>query len=263
MITTIDEGFAALLSVPDRLRLVEPAIYSILSPDAPAQPYDRRSRLYDAVVGSDLYNRTMWGVDRRNYGAFAAGAAAADSTGWHLDAGCGSLVFTHEIYRAASPRPRVLVDKSLGMLRAARARLSSAGSAAAERTILLQADLLELPFRPQAFTTVLSMGMLHLFRDPAALVQDLANIVAPGGSLWLTSLVRGRPWGDQYLQLLHLAGEVAAPRSAAEVQSLLTSKTGWPAVICQEGNMLFVRLRASDVNYRGEVAGRAKILTAR
>jgi len=246
MISTIDEGFASLLSLPDHLREVEPGIYSVLSSDAPAQPYDRRARLHDAVVGSGLYNRTMWGVDRRNYGAFAAGAALADSAGWHLDAGCGSLVFTHETYRAASHRSRVLVDKSLGMLRAARARLSSAGSAATERTILLQADLLELPFQPRVFSTVLSMGMLHLFRDPAAFARGLAGVVTPGESLWLTSLVRGRTWGDQYLQLLHLAGEVAAPRTSAEVQSLLAGNIGWPAVICQEGNMLFARLARPD-----------------
>jgi SAM-dependent methyltransferase len=185
----------------------------------------------------------MWGVDRKSYGAFAAGAALADSAGWHLDAGCGSLVFTHEIYRAASHRPRVLVDKSLGMLRAARARLRATGSAADERTILLQADLLELPFQPQVFTTVLSMGMLHLFRDSAGFVRGLTSLVTPGGSLWLTSLARGRFCGDQYLRLLHLAGEVVAPRSVAEVQTLLAGHTGSPAVLCQEGNMLFVHLR--------------------
>jgi SAM-dependent methyltransferase len=244
MTPTTDASFASLLSAPDRLREVEPGIYSVLNSDEPAQAYDQRVRLYDAVVGSGLYNRAMWGVDRRNYGAFAAGAALADSAGWHLDAGCGSLVFTHEIYRAASHRPRVLVDKSLGMLRAARARLRSASSAADERTILLQADVLELPFQPQVFTTVLSMGMLHLFRDPAGFVRGLTSVVKPGGSLWLTSLVGGRFWGDQYLRLLHLAREVAAPRSVAEVQSLLTGNLEWPAVVCQEGNMLFVRLRS-------------------
>jgi hypothetical protein len=101
-------------------------------------------------------------------------------------------------------------------------------------------------FRPQVFTTVLSMGMLHLFHDPARYVRGLANVLAPGGSLWLTSLVRGRAWGDQYLRLIHLAGEIAAPRSSAEVQSLLAGNVGSPAVICQAGNMLFVRLRADE-----------------
>ncbi|HVJ26243.1 MAG TPA: class I SAM-dependent methyltransferase [Vicinamibacterales bacterium] len=180
----------------------------------PDQSYDRRAAAYDRVVGSPLYNRLMWGSSPAAYAAFAA-RAVSSGRGPMLDAGCGSLVFTAGIY-AGADRPLVLLDKSLGMLEAARDRLRAVRGVLPASTVFLQADLLDLPLASGCFSTVLSMGMLHLFDDVVGLVAALDRPLAPGGHLYLTSLVAERRIGRAYLSLLHRAGEVATPRTYAQ-----------------------------------------------
>jgi SAM-dependent methyltransferase len=211
--------------------------------------YDRRAAAYDRVVGSALYNRLAWGASAAHYRAFAARAVGA-GFGPLLDAGSGSAVFTAAAYAHAG-RPLVLVDRSLGMLAAARDRLArAAGGRPPAHVVLLQADLLDLPFRPGCFETVLSMGMLHLFKDAgaAALLRGLVANLTVGGGLFLTSLVAERAVGRCYLAMLHRAGEVATPRRVERLGSLLRAELG-EAVECQrEGSMAYVVAQAAEVS---------------
>ena len=207
--------FADLLDPQRRLRPIGGGMWSALPEGQHAGRYDRRASAYDAVVGSRLYNRLLWGSSPAAYGGFAA-RALQSSDGPLLDAGCGSLVFTADVY-ARADRPLVLVDRSLGMLQAAQTRLRAAGGARARDAIFLQADLFDLPFRPGRFRTVISMGMLHLFEEIDGLVAALDRSLAPGGHLFLTSLVAERRIGRAYLSLLHRAGEVAPPRTNAQI----------------------------------------------
>jgi ubiquinone/menaquinone biosynthesis C-methylase UbiE len=220
--------------------IVEPGIWSVLARGDPPARYDARAKVYDLVVGSDTYNRVLWGSSASKYSRFAESALAARKAGWHLDAGCGSLIFSAQAYARHPERPVVLVDQSLGMLREARSRLERLELPREAPLLLLQADIRDLPFRNNVFETVLSMGMLHLFPEPGRIMGELKRVIAPSGALFLSSLVLGRPVGNLYLRLLHFSGEVARPRSSGDVRTLVHRYIPGPLRVRQKGSMLFV-----------------------
>lgn len=213
--------------------------FSALPDGAPPGSYDGRARLYDAIVGSRLYNRLLWGARIDSYQDFAR-RAVTEARGPVLDAGAGSAVFTAEAY-ATGDRPVVLVDLSLGMLGAARERISEVeGGYLPDRFVLIQADLFDLPFHEGAFSTVLSMGTMHLFEEAPDLIRTLFDLVESGGELYLTTLVSDRAIGRQYLTLLHRTGEVATPRSFEEAGALLEETVESSDIEAwREGNMAF------------------------
>lgn len=201
----------ALVPSSTTLRDARPEISSVLPPDAEGARYDARAAAYDRVVGSALYNRLIWGASTDRYRAFAR-RAVASADGPLLDAGAGSAVFTAEAY-ANTDRPVLLVDRSIGMLEAARDRITElSGGALPSSVYLLHADANQLPLRTGSIQTVLSMGMLHLFSDIGAHVEELARVLERAGRLWIMSLVAEQAPGSYYLRLLHKAGEVARPR---------------------------------------------------
>jgi len=213
-----------LLSDGRRIQEVDRGIFSALRANAPLGRYDARglAPLYDNLIGSRLYNRLVWKADRREYGRFERHAIDS-AEGWMLDAGCGSLVFTADVISRGSQRPIVLLDYSIEMLRRARRRLEKCAGCVPENLILLQGDLFDLPFRPTTFTTVSAPFVIHLFQDVAPLIESLEHVLAPGAGLFVTSLISrpGSRFSNWYLQRLHKAGEVAAPRTAAQVQQLI------------------------------------------
>jgi SAM-dependent methyltransferase len=223
-------------------RQVDEDVYSLLPPDAKGAPYDTRAAAYDRIVGSALYNRLLWGVAVDRYHRFVQKALASDD-GPFLDAGCGSAVFTAEAYKDAD-RPLLLVDRSRGMLDAARRRLAeTADGELPDHVTLLQGDVDTLPLRPRCIETILSMGMLHLFEDVTGHVARLLERLAPGGTLFATSLVAERVVGRQYLRLLHSAGEVAAPRSFDELREKLSAGLDAEVDATRTGSMAFLTVR--------------------
>lgn len=224
------------------LRLVQQDIYSVLSTRREGASYDSRAALYDWIVGSRIYNRLMWGVSTAHYQAFVRRALASGS-GPFLDAGAGSAVFTAEAY-ARAERPIVLVDRSRGMLEAARTRIVDwAGGAVPDHVTLLQADVQALPFQDETVGTILSMGMLHLFEDVTGHVQKLLRVLEPGGELFATSLVAERVVGRRYLQGLHKAGEVATPKRYDALRQVLTAAIDRRVESEREGSMAFFRIQ--------------------
>jgi SAM-dependent methyltransferase len=220
---------------------VTDGIWSLLRGRQDPARYDPRASAYDWIVGSAIYNRLAWGANTKRYRHFAS-RAVNSASGPLLDAGCGSAIFTAGAYVGLS-RPIVLLDRSLNMLLAARERLRRVNDGTLPvHAMLLQADILDLPFRPDCFSTVLSMGMLHLFGNDhaTALVRSLAGITMTGGNLFFTSLLAEQAFGRRYLALLHRAGEVAAPRSAAQLCCLLKPVFGDRLDFEREGSMAYV-----------------------
>lgn len=74
----------------------------------------------------------------------------------------------------------VALDKSLDMLRVARAKLQHLP---ADRVELVQGDFLALPFAGQSFDTVLLHQVLHFAQDPASVLAEAARVTAPGGRI--------------------------------------------------------------------------------
>jgi len=144
---------------------------------------------------------------------------------------------------AEADRPLLLVDRSLGMLVAARDRIADhAGGTMPNSVTLLQADANDLPLRDESIDTVLSMGMLHLFDDTAGHVGELGRDLAPGGTLFAIGLVAEQWPGRAYLRLLHRAGEVAAPRRFDEIREAVAS--GLDAAV--EGGMAFFTAKVEE-----------------
>lgn len=194
--------------------------------------YDRRAAAYDRLVRSRLYNRVAWSTSPKDYNEFAA-AAFASADGPLLEVAAGSAAATASLH-ARSQRPTVLVDLSRAMLERARRNIA-AGNGRADlpaRIRLVQADLLALPTPTQPFTTILGLGLTHLFDDVSELVNALRGQLAPDGRLYLAGLVAETGRGRRYLRLLHRAGEVAALKSADELRAGLHQPMDFKTVGC-------------------------------
>jgi ubiquinone/menaquinone biosynthesis C-methylase UbiE len=191
------------------------------------------------VVGSRLYNRFIWGAAVKDYRAFAVTAVSSSPTGPLLDAACGSMLFSAEAH-SATRRLVVACDQSIDMLRRARARLMRR-TGFPNHVVLLQADVIALPFKPGVFRTVLCMNVLHHVERGEVLLKGLRDILAVGGSLRLTSLaLADRAVGDRFLRALQRRGEFARPRSLADIGAIMR-KANWPAPHMQaDGNMAYV-----------------------
>ena len=192
--------------------------------DDAGAPYDRRAAVYDRLVRSPVYNRLAWSTSPDDYAAFAA-AAIRSADGPLLEAAAGSTAATADLH-AASQRPTVLVDLSRAMLARAAQRIGVGLGGRDDHDWpahirLVQADILALPFEPRGFTTVLGLGIAHLFDDLPALVAALRAQLAPHGQLYLAGLVAETRRARRYLQALHRVGEVAAPRTADQLHRAL------------------------------------------
>jgi hypothetical protein len=133
------EQLKELLTEGCEIRLIEDHIYPALPEASSRHFYDRRATAYDSVVGTRLYNRIMWGTSPLDYVAFAREAIMSNPGERMVDAGCGSLLFTAQLY-IASDRQIVAFDQSLRMLQRARARLIELSGSVPEHIVLLQWD---------------------------------------------------------------------------------------------------------------------------
>ena len=93
-----------------------------------------------------------------------------------LDVGTGTGRMA-ELFAQEADRV-VALDKSLAMLRVARAKLQHLP---AERIELAQADFTDLPFPEASFDTVLFHQVLHFAQDPQSALSEAARVLAPGG----------------------------------------------------------------------------------
>jgi SAM-dependent methyltransferase len=94
-----------------------------------------------------------------------------------LDVGCGSGRWTR--YFAARAGFVEAADPSRAALVAQQA------TAGAPNVRVIQASIESLPFGPQSFDLVASVGVVHHMPDPGAAIASLAMLVRPGGRLFL------------------------------------------------------------------------------
>jgi ubiquinone/menaquinone biosynthesis C-methylase UbiE len=242
----VPNDLTEVLAEKREARLIEESIYSVIPQTPLKHHYDRRSAVYDALVGTRLYHAIMWGSSPRAYTDFASEAVGSGAGERFLDAGCGSMLFTAPAY-LESTRPIVAFDQSLAMLRRARQRLIELGGSVPKHILLLQADLTDLPFRAGLFRTVLFMNVLHQFEDAPALIPKLRELLTAGGELYLTSLVSNKRFiGDGYLRVLYATGEFVRPRSKLELKLILKEALGEDIRYRTEGNMAFATAKATS-----------------
>ena len=137
------------------------------------------------------------------------------------------------------PRPTVVVDLARDVERAGRRIAAANGHGVVpEQVRLVQADLFALPWPAASFSTVLGLGLLHLFDDLASLLAALGAQLSSGGEDYVAGLVAETRRGRRYLELLHRADEVASPRTAEQLHTALGSPQDFRTVGC----MAFARL---------------------
>ncbi|MEW6599601.1 MAG: class I SAM-dependent methyltransferase, partial [Nitrospirota bacterium] len=193
------------------LRPVEPGIYSVLPDDESGSEYDTQfGFMYDLVACNPLYNRLIWGYSINIFPRIAGEALRFGMGGKVLDLGCGSLAFTAAIYSQYSGRPVVLVDQSLKMLRMGKSRLIKRAGKVPDNIVFLHADALNLPFRDEAFETVLSENLLHCLPDTNVLLKRLEKILTKTGKMYFTTLVKNNRIADKYLEALGGSGKLVS-----------------------------------------------------
>lgn len=202
---------------------VKENIYSLFKEEERASDYDEKVKGYDTLIGNKTYNKLIWRNDVKNYHDFCKEALDASANGTVLDAGCGSLVFTAQTYADSTNKQIILLDRSLGMLEAASQRLIALCGEVPKHIMLLQGDVFDLPFDDKTFDVVMSQGLLHMFEDKKAFLNELERVLKPEGNLYFTSLVANNLISKLYLSLLKKAGEVATIDSSQTLHESLQS----------------------------------------
>ncbi len=202
-----------------RIHCLEPDLYSVYEPGENTNTYDRAAPFYDLIMCSRLYNTVIWGYPISHYETLCRDNLSSSDQGWVLDAGCGSLAFSAEAYAEPLQRPVVLLDQSVGMLQLAKARLIRRCGKVPDNLFLLHGDALALPFRAQAFRSILCMNILHVLDDMPAVLRQLQGVLETGGSMRLTTLIQSGRWADVYMNTLATTGEIIG-RTEGEVQAL-------------------------------------------
>ena len=240
----IDENeLFPLISKDLRLRLVEPYIYSIYPHGMDNISYDNMGAFYDLVLCNRFYNRLMWGYSVTDYASLTHDVLRSSTNGWVLDAGCGSLAFTARTYVSYSERPVILLDRSIRMLRAAKARMIKLNGHVPANMTFFHGDILQLPFVPKSFHTIISLNVLHVLEDMKKMLLELKNAVVDEGTMSFTTLVTNNRCSDRYLNILGLSAEVV-PRNASQLAATF-NELDMPTDYHVRGNMMFIHYRGS------------------
>lgn len=205
------------MSHTDPIRQVTRGIYTCLENPARAS-YDFKAGYYERLVSTRWFNRFFWDTSRQDYQAFAAEAILRTS-GTVLDIGCGGLAQTAQLYRATG-NDCILLDRSLEMLKIARARLSAGGRRLPANVQLLQGNAFQLPFPDNTFDTVCSFGTIHLFDNKQAFVDEALRVLKPGGRYYFYSMTGERKISSIFMSSLRLINEFGEVYSVAQTISL-------------------------------------------
>ena len=132
-----------------------------------------------------------------------------------LDAGCGTGVFTLDIFSSGS---KVIgLDLSLPMLIQAKKKLKE------YPFWIVLADMLNLPFPESSFDKVVSVTALEFIEDAKGAVGELFRITKRGGCIVVATLNSLSPWGlhrKAEAKEKHTIFEKAIFRSPDELRSL-------------------------------------------
>jgi len=223
------------------LNLVEPNIYSVYSSGESPGVYDSMgaSTIYDVIACNRFYNWFMWGYSTKDYATLCSDALTASSEGWVLDLACGSLAFTAAVYANFPNRPVVFLDQSLKLLRKGKSRLDKTVGNIPETKFFVHADALQLPFKANIFSTVISLNLLHCLDDAKTVLKEIKRVLKDGGNSAMTTLVKGRRWSNRYLKLLAKSGALFS-RSPEELLSAFNDMQMQVAYEVK-GNLAFIR----------------------
>ena len=196
-----------------------------LSPIVGSAHYDRIAPMYDALLGTNSYNRVMWRTTPATYRAFATRIFESHASGTHVEIGCGSLLFTSHLYERDRGRPSILIDQSIEMLRRARARLEQGAGTLPRHVVLARGDVRSLEFPRPFATTALSAFVLHVLDDPVPLLRALSRVARPTDStIGVSSIFKSGGRSNVALAVLHAARELGPPRTLASLETMMRAE---------------------------------------
>lgn len=234
-----ENSLPAMLSPHVSIRPVEPQIYSVLGETASSNFFDQNANFYDRVICHPLYNRLVWGYSVQDYDILTEKTLASAIEGWILDAGCGSLAFTAAAYLRHPQRPVILLDHSLKLLQLAKSRLIGLNGQVPRNMFFLQADALDLPFKPKIFQAIISLNLLHVLEDIRKVLAGLKNTLKDHGTMTFTTLIENNRLADKYLRMMGRAG-MAIPRTAPQLEAIFHQLLAVPVKFDIRGNMTFI-----------------------
>jgi ubiquinone/menaquinone biosynthesis C-methylase UbiE len=150
---------------------------------SPLHPGPEGSCVWDEVWTHDRYGITAERVRRarRRWVEFSRRDKSPGLLGKILDIGCGTgdhlLLVSQTLERRAMLYG---VDFSERAVRQAMRKLSG-------RAIVCVANVHTLPFSSGCFSTVTAFGVIEHVSDARAALAEIARVLAPGGSLYLTT----------------------------------------------------------------------------
>lgn len=145
----------------------------------------------EATSAPPVDGDTKWLKERYGFDTLAARAEclhlAGSLAGLHvLDVGTGSWLMA-----AAIARRRAIVtsiDIKFQVILRAQDRLSGTGAGIAQRSRLVVADALRLPFRSDSFDAVFCFDSMHHMPDCTAAAREMERVLKPGGRLVMADL---------------------------------------------------------------------------
>ncbi len=108
-----------------------------------------------------------------------------------LDVGCGTGIFTKEMFQAAAALSIVGMDLSLPMLQRAAHKTRDF------RFSGVVADMLQVPFADETFDRVYSMTALEFVADAQQAIDELTRVTRRGGIIVVTTLNSLSPWAHR------------------------------------------------------------------
>lgn len=219
---------------------VSEGIFSVLDESRQQSGYDGKVLAYDAVVGNRFYNKIFWGNWPSSYKKFCEHGLKQSPDKPVLDVGCGSLVFTARAYAESDNRSIVLLDRSLGMLKRARERLTKLHGRTPDNVLFIQGDVFDLPFADDTFGSVMSHGLLHMFDRKKDILSELERVKDVNGSISVTSLVSNMGVGRKYLALLEKSGQTAKNMTSDSLNTILNTRP-LDYTLCTQGNIAYIR----------------------
>jgi ubiquinone/menaquinone biosynthesis C-methylase UbiE len=205
----------------NKFQEIEPEIYSVLENYAGAA-YDRKAMMYEKLVSSKVYNRIIWGTTPDDYKQFSK-KAITSCKGILLDAGCGGLIQTSDIYLQTKSQC-ILVDNSSEMLKIAKKRLINLHEKLPVNLNLLQADVFKLPFVDNTFDTVCGFGMIHIFDKKLEYINELLRVLKKGGQFYFSTMTTKRLISKLYMQQLKKIDEFGELYSVNQTLDLFSNE---------------------------------------
>lgn len=180
--------------------------------------------VYDAVVERPILRRAVfraWGRDTAMHHlddlvTRAVASMPGAAGGVLLDVPCGGGTLLAPLARAGHRGLVVEADLSSHMLGRAVAR--HAASCSTVDAVFLQCNALDLPLATGSVDAALSVNGLHVMPDPARFLAELARVLRPSASAFLTTLVSDD--SRRHMALMRVARSAGvipglAPRAAA------------------------------------------------